>query len=115
MKTKLLYAFLIFTGQTVFSQSEKIINGKVLFQNYPVPNVEVINSKSKKATISDAEGNFSINVKLKDTIVFISKKYELKKVSIKPLTFQKGYIYILLNLKPEELEEVTIIDEASIK
>lgn len=115
MKLKLHYLILFFSCQFVSAQTEKIINGKVLFNGFPISNAEIINSNSKKTTTSDAEGNFSIEVILNDILVFITKSYELKKLHITPLTLEEGAIKISLNLKPEELSEVIITNRASIK
>ena len=55
MKVKLLSALLFFISQFIFSQT---IKGKVVFNNYAIPNAEVINANSKTVTVSDANGNF---------------------------------------------------------
>ena len=74
MKIKLRYTLIAFISlQLGYSQTEKIINGKVMFENFTVSNVEVINSNSKTITTTDAEGNFSIETKLNDILVFVTK------------------------------------------
>jgi hypothetical protein len=57
MKVKLLCALILFTSQFSFSQT---IKGKVVFNNYAIPKVEVINSRVKTLAVSDANGEFSI-------------------------------------------------------
>jgi hypothetical protein len=59
MKVKLLSALILFTSKFSFSQT---IKGKVVFNNYAIPKVEVINA-STKHTVSDANGEFSIIAK----------------------------------------------------
>lgn len=115
MNAKLFCAIILFTSLDSFSQTEKTTKGKVKFEEFALQNVEIINSNSKKVTLSDAEGNFSIDVKLNDIIVFVAKNYELKKLYITPLTFGKEDIIISLNLKPEELAEVSIFNTTTIK
>jgi hypothetical protein len=44
MKVKLLSALILFTSQFSFSQT---IKGKVVFNNYAIPKVEVINASTK--------------------------------------------------------------------
>ena len=86
-----------------------------MFDNFMVSNVEVINSNSKIITVTDAEGNFSIATKLNDVLVFVTKSYQLKSVKITPYIFEIGRLNLVLNLKPEELAEVTIVNKASLK
>lgn len=112
MKVKLLGTLLLFTSQFSFSQT---IKGKVLFNNYAVSNVEIINENSKTLTLSDANGDFSIAAKTNDILVFIAKNYELKRIAINPLILRDKDLNIELVLKAEELKEVVITKMPSIK
>lgn len=105
MITKLLSILVLFTSQFGFSQT---IKGKIVFNNYAIPKVDVINSNSKILTVSDAKGNFSIVAKMNDTLIFIAKNYELKKVTVNPLIINDKDLKIELVLKAEELKEVVI-------
>lgn len=105
MKIKLLSTLVLFTSQISFSQT---IKGKIVFNNYAIPNVEVINSNSRILTVSDANGQFSIDAKMNDTLVFIAKEYVLKKIVINPLIINYKDLTIELALKAEELKEVVI-------
>ncbi|MFV8270690.1 hypothetical protein ACNQGP_12270 [Flavobacterium sp. GT2N3] len=115
MKIKCLSILLLFTCQVGFSQTEKILKGKVFFENSMIPGVEVINANSKKMTVSDANGNFYIAVKPKDLLVFVSKKYELKKVLLEKEFLDKAILTVSLLLKPEQLDEVVVTKMPSIK
>ena len=115
MTLKLLSALLFFTCQVSFSQTEKTLKGKVFFENSTVPDVEIINANSKKMTVSDANGDFSIVVKAKDLLVFVSKKYELKSVLLEKGALDKAIFTVFLSLKPEELKEVMVTKMPSIK
>ncbi|MFV8367001.1 hypothetical protein [Flavobacterium sp. XS1P27] len=115
MTLKLLSALLFFTCQVGFSQTEKTLKGKVFFENSTVSDVEIINSNSKKMTVSDANGDFSIVVKAKDLLVFVSKKYELKSVLLEKAALEKAVFTVFLSLKPEELKEVMVTKMPSIK
>jgi hypothetical protein len=105
MKIKLLSTLVLFTSQISFSQT---IKGKIVFNNYVIPKVDVINANSKTLSISDAYGHFSIDAKMNDTLVFIAKNYELKKIVINPLIINDKNLIIELILKAEELKEVVI-------
>lgn len=101
--------------QIGFSQNEKIINGTVLCNNSPVQGVEVVNATSKKVTVTDSKGNFTIGGKAKDILVFISKTHELKQLELKQQTINKNNFSISLTLKAEELKEVVVTKVADFK
>lgn len=112
MIAKLLSILILLTSQFDFSQT---IKGKIVFNNYAISKVEVINSNSKILTVSDANGNFSIIAKMNDTLFFIAKNYELKKIVINPLIINDNDLNIELVLIGEELKEVVITKMPSIK
>jgi hypothetical protein len=108
IKTRFFIALLLFVLQLGFSQNEKPINGTVFCNNLPVQGVEVINAVSKKMTTTDSQGRFSIAVKAKDLLVFVSKTHLLKKTTVEQETIDKNNFTLSLSLKAEELEEVVI-------
>ncbi|MBD0724221.1 hypothetical protein B6A10_03420 [Flavobacterium sp. L1I52] len=105
MKIKLLSTLVFFSSQISFSQ---IIGGKVVSNNYTIPKVDIINANSKALTVSDANGRFSIAAKMDDTLTFIAKNYELKKIVINPFITDDTDLTIELTLKAEELKEVIV-------
>jgi hypothetical protein len=112
MKIKLLSALILFTTQFSFSQT---IKGKVVFNNYAIPKVEIINASTKTLTISDVNGEFSIIAKINDILVFVSKEHQVKKITINPKLFTKDELVVELILKAEELNEVVITNLPTIK
>ena len=112
MKIKILSTFVLFSSQISFSQ---IIKGKIVFNNYAISKVDIINVSSKDISISDANGYFSIDAKMNDTLVFIAKNYELKKIIVNPFITNDKNLIIELTLKAEELKEVVITKIPSIK
>lgn len=106
---------LLFVFQFGFSQTEKLITGKVLHEKFPVGKVEVANFNSKKTTVTNAAGEFSIWVKSGDALLFISKNHDIKKVILDQSDINKNNLLISLILKPEQLEEVVITKIPSIK
>jgi hypothetical protein len=112
MKVKLLSALILFTSQFSFSQT---IKGKVVFNNYAIPKVEVINASTKTVAVSDENGEFSIIAKTNDILVFVSKEHQIKKTTINPKLFTKDELVVELILKAEELNEVVITNMPSIK
>ena len=108
MKAKLLTAISFFTYQLSISQTEKLLHGKVLSNNYPLKKVEVINKTAKTSTTTDYLGDFSILVKAKDSLLFFSKDYFFTRLKITPEDISKNNLIINMVIKPEELDEVVV-------
>ncbi|MFV5687106.1 hypothetical protein ACM55M_00590 [Flavobacterium sp. ZT3R25] len=115
IKIYLSLPLLFFVFQSGFSQTEKLINGTVLHQHFPLGKVEVANFSSKKTTITNASGEFSILVKAGDELFFVSKNHDIKKILVDQNTINKNNLIISLTLKPEELKEVVITKMPSIQ
>jgi hypothetical protein len=101
--------------QMSFSQSETVYKGKILCNNFPIEKIEIINLNSEKSTFSNSAGEFSIVAKSEDILVFASKIYEYKRISVQPEYLNNHIQIISLILKPEQLEEVVITEIPSIK
>lgn len=112
---KFVVFFLFLIVQISFSQSETVYRGKVLCDNFPIEQVELINLNTEKSSFSNNAGEFSIIAKPKDIIVFASKLYEVKRIVVDQNTIDNNNLIISLILKPEQLEEVVITKIPSIK
>lgn len=113
MKLKIAFLFLFF--QIGFSQSEKTIKGTVLLDNFPMAKVDVVNFNSKKSTLTDTEGKFTLTGKLGEILIFIAKGFDLKRVVIDADMMLKQDNLVVLVKKPEELQEVLIVKTPSIQ
>jgi hypothetical protein len=111
MKVKLLVAILFIYSQISLCQS---IKGKVLFNNYAISNVEVVNATQKLVATSDSNGDFSIKAKTKDILVFVSKDHELQQITISDQISKNKVLVVELALKAEELSEVLITNTPKI-
>lgn len=111
MKIKLPFFFLLLVYQFGFSQTEKLIQAKVLCEDFPLQGIEVLNLASKATTITDSNGKFSILAKAKDTLMFVSKNYEYKRFFLKKEDLEKNNIIIYLTRKMEQLEEIIVISK----
>ena len=78
----------------LFSQERVPIKGKLIYRNINVVAANVVNNTAQTNTITDANGEFDIDVYLNDEIIFSSVQYQIKAVKI--------------NEKITELEEVVI-------
>lgn len=112
VKLILLIFFIFHSG---FSQTEKRINVKVVFEDYSLQGIEVVNLVSEKTTMTDSKGNFSIFAKAGDMLVFVSKNYEYKRLFLDAELMDKDNFVVSLTKKPEELEEVIIFKIPDIK
>lgn len=109
MKAKLPIFFLFIVTQFGFSQTEMLIQGKVIREGFPLQNIEVLNLASKRTTITDSNGKFRILAKAKDTLMFVSKNHEYKSLFLNKEDVEKTNLVISLTRKAEQLEEVVII------
>lgn len=115
LKYHIAVVFFFLMTQVGFSQSERIIRGKVVQEQFALEKVEVSNFNSKETTLTNAAGEFSILVKKGDELVFVSKNHIIKKIVMDQNSIDKNNLLIQLVLKPEELEEVLITTMPSIQ
>ena len=107
-QNKFVVFLLILSIKISFSQTEAVYKGKVLCDNFPIENVELINLNTEKSAFSNNTGEFSIAAKPKNIIVFASKFYEVKRIAVLPENLNNPLQVISLIKKPEELNEVIV-------
>jgi len=85
LKTKIkILALVCFICQISFGQeARKTWNGKIVKDSLNVENVMVFNVTSKTTAVTDAEGNFKINARPKDTLVFSGWTLRSRKIGLK--------------------------------
>ncbi|MEG2100651.1 MAG: hypothetical protein RRY99_03990 [Flavobacterium sp.] len=108
MKLKLLTTISFFTYQLSIAQTEKVLHGKVLSQNLALKDVEVINKTAQTSTRTNELGEFSILVKMQDSLIFYSKDYLFTRLKITTKDIENNNLLVNMILKPEELNEVII-------
>lgn len=108
MKVKLLTTISLLTYQLSISQTEKLLHGKVFSNNNPLKEVEVINKTAITSTRTNALGEFSILVKVKDSLLFFSKDYFFSRLKITQANIDENNIIVNMVIKGEELDEVVI-------
>ena len=108
----LLFIFLM-SNISVLAQNDyrTWIRGKVIYKNVNVPNANVINNTSQKATITNNDGEFEIEVKLNDKLIFSSVQYQITELNITKNILQKNRILIDVNEKVTELDQVVVTPE----
>ncbi|MGO4773461.1 hypothetical protein ACEN2I_17515 [Flavobacterium sp. W22_SRS_FK3] len=108
MRVKLLTTISFFTCQLSISQTEKLLHGKVLSQNYVLKGVEVINKTAKTSTRTNDLGEFSILAKEQDSLLFFSKDYLFTRLKLTLKDLEKSNLIIEMTPKAEELENVVV-------
>ena len=108
MKVKLLVALFFLSIHFSFSQSEKLIIGKVTSDGFELQNVDVINKNAKTSTTTNFTGDFQLSAKVGDSILFYKNEYYLKGILLRLNHFSSNAIAVQLVKKAEELDEVII-------
>lgn len=91
-----------------YSQTEKLIRGKVSYLDRYQKNVDVINFTTKKASNTNALGEFDINAKAGDALILMSENFADQKYTLTKEDVAKGSVLIELIEKPIALDEVEI-------
>ena len=110
MKVKLLTTISFFTYQLSISQTEKTLHGKVISNNLILKGIEVINKTAQTSTTTNTLGEFSISVKLQDSLLFFSKDYLFTRLKITAKEIESNNLIVNMIPKAEELNEVVILD-----
>ena len=101
----------------LFSQGDgrNILRGTIMYRNVPVPNENVINIDTESAVISNAAGEFAINVKVGDQLAFSAVNYQLEVVEITEAILENERLVVEVNDKITELDEVVVSPENQAK
>lgn len=101
-----LFSFFTIAG---FSQSEKIITGKILVKNATPSGVHIINLVNEKEVISDEKGEFKILAKVDDLLVFSSLTLDYQRKIIETEDYNAGFFTMEMTAKINQLDEVEVI------
>lgn len=111
----LLFALLLFfqfvSGQSVV---EKQILFKVLTDSTAIENVNIVNIRNEKVTVSDKNGAFTMNVNVGDVLVLSAVNLETKRKTISQENLKSEMISIKMAVKTNHLKEVTVNENSSI-
>lgn len=113
--SKFTLSFFLFLSFATYSQSSKLIQGKVNYQGSYQKNIDVINFTTKKTTQTNTSGEFQIEAKINDVLVLMSENFADQKYKLTLEDFEKDILKINLTEKPIALEEVEIEHVEPIK
>ena len=102
--TTLLFAFIC--TQINAQKNSIIITGEIYSSNKQVSDVHIINLNSSHGTISNANGEFQLNVSLKDSLLLSSIQYQGLIIKITEEHLNSRLINIQLKIGVNELDEV---------
>lgn len=110
MLNQLTFTFLVVLSMQSFGQDKRtLILGKVTStSNVSIENIHILNKNSKKGTISDTYGHFSIPVKENDTLLVSAVHFYYKEIVITKDLIEAKRLVIDLLQKINELEEVEV-------
>ena len=114
MKKITLILFLIVAAftQTYAQVAERsLLRGKVMYRNSNVQNENVINITTEMGVITNSDGEFAINVKEGDELVFTALNYQIKRVRITQDILDNNRLVVEVNEKVTELDEVVVTPE----
>ncbi|MCJ7465407.1 MAG: carboxypeptidase-like regulatory domain-containing protein [Maribacter sp.] len=92
-------------AQSLFTSE---LQGKVQSKDGDVAGTHVLNTTSRRATITDEKGYFSIPAHLYDTIVFSAVQYKRKEIVVTASILNSKFITVPLQDALTELEEVVV-------
>ena len=107
---KCLLALLIFAVQGVFAQEGdvKILQGKVISADKDVVGVVVQNVTTQDAVITDLDGNFSIRVRVNDTLLFSAVHFLRKSLPVTEALYSSKFVEVPMQEFVNELREVVV-------
>ncbi|MEM9866639.1 MAG: carboxypeptidase-like regulatory domain-containing protein [Bacteroidota bacterium] len=99
---------LLFLGHTVLAQKEKLLQGKIVSQNTDLQGVTIQVQSTKKGTITQEDGSFSIFVSIGDTLLFSAVQFKRKVVPVTELLFNSSSIVVEMEEFVNQLKEVIV-------
>ncbi|RDY58100.1 hypothetical protein [Flagellimonas nanhaiensis] len=110
MKNRFLFPFLLILVFNAAAQQDELkdLNGRVVAEGRDVVGVVIQNISSKKAVITDVNGNFSIQVQLNDTLAFSAVHFKRKMLPVNEVIFNTNFITVPLEEFVNELREVVV-------
>lgn len=108
MKLKLLLLLFTCTSLSIYSQTHKLLRGKVMSDNFLLQNVDVINKDTQTGTRTNEKGEFILSANVNDSILFYVKDYTLKGIKLSIKDLETNNIIVRIDKTPVELDEVII-------
>lgn len=92
------------------AQTSKLLSGKIVVKDGNRNGVLVLNLVTEKEAISDFNGNFKIEAKVDDLLVFQNSNLEYLRKSIDETDFENEFIIVEMTKKNIQLDEIKIFN-----
>jgi len=93
---------------SINAQQSKNIEGRVFSEDGDVAGTHVLNITTKKATITGANGFFTIAAKLNDTLIFSAVQYRRKLLPVNLKVLESNFLNIYMEEGEIKLDEVFV-------
>ncbi|SDR05872.1 hypothetical protein [Flagellimonas zhangzhouensis] len=106
---KLILPFFLFLAHCALAQNgEKLLQGRVTSIDKDVVGVVVQNITTEQAVITDLDGNFNINVRVNDTLVFSAVHFLKKVLPVTEVLYNTSFVEVPLQEFVNQLQEVVV-------
>jgi hypothetical protein len=107
---KCLFALVVFATQWALAQEgeSKLLQGRVSSTDKDVVGVVVQNTTTRDAVITDLEGNFSIRVRVNDTLVFSAVHFLRKSLPVTQALYRSNFVEVPMQEFVNQLREVVV-------
>ncbi len=115
---RVLLVFIIFTvvPNCTLGQQKTLetLKGKVVAESNSTEGIYIINLKTEKATVTDENGYFHIQVSVCDTLMFSSTQFKGLKIELSPNDFSKELLIVKMKPMMNQLKEVLVYQYKNI-
>ena len=111
---KLITLLFICSSLKGFAQSTIRIKGVVKVEKASAEGIHVLNLVTEKATITDANGGFFLEVKEDDLIIFSAVHLNYWRKSITAKEIKAAFIEVEMTAKEDQLKEVVVTENVSM-
>jgi hypothetical protein len=111
---KRLLLFFVFFPLVVLAQFDTIIKGKIVSTSLNLEGIHVLNLNKGNGVVTDERGYFSIKASQTDTLQFSAVHLIAKRYVVSDADFGENLVFIEMESKLNELEEVTIVQYKNI-
>lgn len=108
LKYLLLSIFLTITFLGVSQSNRRVMHGKILNDSLSIDRVHVINKTTQRGTLTNKFGDFSIPVKVNDTLIFSAVQFENYRRIVTQADIRRLQVLIRLKARINLLDEVVI-------
>ncbi|ETN95086.1 CarboxypepD_reg-like domain-containing protein [Zhouia amylolytica] len=103
-----LTLFLLVNVSVALAQDGILLRGTVLHNNKVVPDINIVNTTTEKATVTNNSGSFEIEVNEGEVLAVISLNFQLQSITITQSIIDNKRLVIQLKEKITELDEIVL-------